>query len=317
MKKLLSIIVPMYNEEEMIPLFFERINETLKKIPDFNKEIVCINDGSKDKTLEILKKMKVSQPNIHIVSFSRNFGHEAAVAAGFKCAQGDVMIVMDADLQDPPEVMLDLIDKYNEGYDVVNAKRVDRRKDSFLKRKTAEWYYKLITKLSGKIRVPENVGNYRLMTRKIVDVINSLPEKNRVFRVLVPYAGFKVATVDFVRQERPAGKTHYNYKNMFNLAGDSIVASTTNPLKWIFMAGIATNALAIFGLIIDLVLSIIDWTSPTISWMWPLGIYSIIMFGLLFTSIILIAIGIIGEYMARMVIDTKGRPVYIIEEEIK
>ena len=317
MKKLLSIIVPMYNEEEMIPLFFERINETLKKIPDFNKEIVCINDGSKDKTLEILKKMKVSQPNIHIVSFSRNFGHEAAVAAGFKCAQGDVMIVMDADLQDPPEVMLDLIDKYNEGYDVVNAKRVDRRKDSFLKRKTAEWYYKLITKLSGKIRVPENVGNYRLMTRKIVDVINSLPEKSRVFRVLVPYAGFKVATVDFVRQERPAGKTHYNYKNMFNLAGDSIVASTTNPLKWIFMAGIATNALAIFGLIIDLVLSIIDWTSPTISWMWPLGIYSIIMFGLLFTSIILIAIGIIGEYMARMVIDTKGRPVYIIEEEIK
>jgi dolichol-phosphate mannosyltransferase len=317
MKKLLSLIVPMYNEEEMIPLFFERVNEVLNRITDYNKEIVCVNDGSIDKTLAILKEMKKTNPSIHIVSFSRNFGHEAAVAAGFQCAQGDVMIVMDADLQDPPEVMIDLIEKYKEGYDVVNAKRVDRRNDSFLKRKTAEWYYKLIYKLSGKIRVPENVGNYRLMSRKVVDVINSLPEKNRVFRVLVPYAGFKVATVDFIRQKRPAGKTHYNYKNMFNLAGDSIVASTTNPLKWIFIAGVGTNFLAIFGLIIDLILSIVDWTMNSITWTWPLGIYSIIMFGLLFTSWILLAIGIIGEYMARMVIDTKGRPVYIIEEEIR
>lgn len=315
MKKLLSIIVPMYNEEEMVSLFFERINDVLNKIPSYNKEIVCVNDGSKDKTLEKLKKLKETQSNIHIVSFSRNFGHEAAVAAGFSYAKGDVIIVMDADLQDPPEVMIDLIAKYEEGYDVVNAKRVDRRKDSFLKRKTAEWYYKLIVKLSGKIKIPENVGNYRLMTRQVVDVINAMPEKNRVFRVLVPFAGFKVATVDFVRQKRVAGKSHYNYKSMFNLAGDSIVASSVTPLKAIFGLGVFTNILAVLGLLIDLGLAITNWCIP-MRWELYLLIYTIIVFGLLFTSLILLSIGIVGEYMARMVVDIKDRPEYIVEEEI-
>lgn len=180
MKKL-SLIVPMYNEEEMIPLFFEKINEVLDQITDYNKEIVCVNDGSKDRTLELLKEYRKSNRNIHIVSFSRNFGHEAAVAAGFKCAEGDVMIVMDADLQDPPEVILDLLKEYKKGYKVVNAKRVDRKSDSFLKRKTAEAYYKVIAKMSGKIKVPENVGNFRLMDREVVDIINALPEKTGFF----------------------------------------------------------------------------------------------------------------------------------------
>ena len=173
MKKL-SLIVPMYNEEEMIPLFFEKIEEVLSQIKDYTKEIVCVNDGSRDRTLELLKEYKKKNKDIHIVSFSRNFGHEAAVAAGFKCAKGDVMIVMDADLQDPPEVMFELLEKYHEGYQVVNAKRVDRKSDSFLKRTTASWYYKIIRKMSGKIKVPENVGNYRLMDRKVVDEINAL-----------------------------------------------------------------------------------------------------------------------------------------------
>ena len=156
MKKI-SLVVPMYNEEEMIPLFFEKMNEVLESIKGYQFEYVLVNDGSRDNTLNLLKEQKKIQKNIKIVSFSRNFGHEAAVCAGFNHADGDAVIVMDADLQDPPEVISKMLEKYEEGYKVVNGKRVDRKKDSFLKRTTAAMFYKLIKKLSGKIKVPENV----------------------------------------------------------------------------------------------------------------------------------------------------------------
>ena len=202
MKKI-SIIVPMYNEEEMIPLFFETTNNVIKQIDNkYKVSYTCVDDGSKDRTLDLLKKQRKLQSNIRIVSFSRNFGHEAAVCAGLKQSNGDIMIVMDADLQDPPEVILQLIKKYEEGYDVVNAKRINREKDPFLKRITAEGFYSIINKLSYKNKIPSNVGNFRLMTRKVVDYINELTESNRVFRVEVPYVGFPTAEVEFVRPER-------------------------------------------------------------------------------------------------------------------
>ena len=207
MKKI-SLVVPMYNEEEMIPLFFEKMNEVLSQIKNYKFEYVLVNDGSRDDTLKMLKEQKKVQNNIKIVSFSRNFGHEAAVCAGFQNADGDAVIVMDADLQDPPEIISKMIEKYEEGYKVVNGKRVDRKKDSFLKRTTASMFYKVIKKLSGKIKVPENVGNYRLLDKEVVDHLNALPEKNRVFRVQVPYIGFKTCEVEFVRPERPKGETN-------------------------------------------------------------------------------------------------------------
>lgn len=315
MKKL-SLIVPMYNEEEMIPLFFEKINEVLSQIKNYTKEIVCVNDGSKDKTLELLKQYKKENNKIHIVSFSRNFGHEAAVAAGFSRALGDVMIVMDADLQDPPEVIFDLLKKYEEGYKIVNAKRVDRKSDSFLKRTTAEMYYKLIYKMSGKIKVPENVGNYRLMDREVVDKINALPEKNRVFRVLVPFAGYKTAVVEFVRAPRPKGESHYNYKSMFKLAGDSIVSSSVAPLKWPLKWSLGIGFLTCIALFIDLILYICHRCNYKFMIQFNFGVFTIILFMFLCLSIILLAIGIIGEYLARIMIESQDRPVYIIEEEL-
>lgn len=315
MKKL-SLIVPMYNEEEMIPLFFEKINEVLSQIKNYTKEIVCVNDGSKDKTLELLKQYKKENNKIHIVSFSRNFGHEAAVAAGFSRALGDVMIVMDADLQDPPEVIFDLLKKYEEGYKIVNAKRVDRKSDSFLKRTTAEMYYKLIYKMSGKIKVPENVGNYRLMDREVVDKINALPEKNRVFRVLVPFAGYKTATVEFVRAPRPKGESHYNYKSMFKLAGDSIVSSSVAPLKWPLKWSLGIGFLTCIALFIDMILYICHRCNFEFMMQFNFGVFTIILFMFLCLSIILFAIGIIGEYLARIMIESQDRPVYIIEEEL-
>ena len=306
----------MYNEEEMIPLFFEKINEVLSQIKNYTKEIVCVNDGSKDKTLELLKQYKKENNKIHIVSFSRNYGHEAAVAAGFSRALGDVMIVMDADLQDPPEVIFDLLKKYEEGYKIVNAKRVDRKSDSFLKRTTAEMYYKLIYKMSGKIKVPENVGNYRLMDREVVDKINALPEKNRVFRVLVPFAGYKTATVEFGRAPRPKGESHYNYKSMFKLAGDSIVSSSVAPLKWPLKWSLGIGFLTCIALFIDMILYICHRCNFEFMMQFNFGVFTIILFMFLCLSIILFAIGIIGEYLARIMIESQDRPVYIIEEEL-
>lgn len=315
MKKI-SLVVPMYNEEEMIPLFFEKMNEVLITLKDYKFEYVLVNDGSKDNTLYLLKEQKKVQNNIKIVSFSRNFGHEAAVCAGFKNADGDAVIVMDADLQDPPEVIEKLLSKYEEGYKVVNAKRVDRKKDSFLKRTTASMFYKLIRKLSGKIKVPENVGNYRLLDKEVVEHLNSLPEKNRVFRVQVPFIGYKTCEVEFIRPERPKGETHYNYKSMFKLAFDSIASSSTTPLIWSSLIGIFGCCL--FGLlfIIDLILYIIQLANITfIPRFDTLGILILISI-FLGVSIILIFLGIIGIYISKITTESQDRPVYIIEEII-
>lgn len=315
MKKI-SLVVPMYNEEEMIPLFFEKMNEIIDGIKNYKFEYVCVNDGSKDKTLDLLKQQKNHQKNIKIVSFSRNFGHEAAVCAGFKNADGDAVIVMDADLQDPPEVIAQMLSKYEEGYKVVNGKRIDRKKDSFLKRTTASMFYKLIRKLSGKIKVPENVGNYRLLDKEVVMYLNSLPEKNRVFRVQVPYLGFKTCEVEFVRPERLKGETHYNYKSMFRLALDSITSSSVAPLMWSTIVGLI--GCFIFGVlfVVDLVLYIIQLTNisfiPRFNGLGFLILISIF----LSMSIILVFLGLIGVYISKITTESQDRPVYIIEELI-
>ena len=308
MKKI-SIIVPMYNEEEMIPLFFETTNNVIKNLDNkYKVSFTCVDDGSKDRTLDLLKKQRKIQSNIRIISFSRNFGHEAAVCAGLKQSNGDIIIVMDADLQDPPEVILQLIKKYEEGYDVVNAKRINREKDSFLKRITAEGFYYIINKLSTKNKIPSNVGNFRLMTRKVVDYINELTESNRVFRVEVPYVGFPTAEVEFVRPDRIKGKTHYNYKSMFRLAGDSIVSNSIEPLRWILLLGIGFLIISIILFIIFLILKLTK----------VLGTLGIILSTIsIWGSIILICIGIVGNYVGRTLIETQKRPLYYIKEEIE
>lgn len=318
MKKL-TIVAPMYNEKDMVPYFFEKINEVVSKITNYQVTILCVNDGSKDNTLELLKKQREIQDNIHIVSFSRNFGHEAAVAAGLKQADGDIVVVMDADLQDPPELMLEMIKKYESGYDVVNAKRINREKDPFLKRVTAEMFYSFIAKLSGKIKIPYNVGNYRLMSRRVVDYVNALKEKNHVFRIQVPYVGFKTTEVEFVRPKRLHGETHYNYKSMFSLAGDSITSSSTMPLRWSFFLGLVLGFLATVGFIAFLVLYFIGRCGNSIL----LPYIDIFSLGMTFTfisiwgSILLLIIGIVGEYVGRILIESQDRPLYYIEEEIK
>ncbi len=313
--KLISIVAPMYNEEEMATMFYETISKIINNENNYNFEIVLVNDGSKDKTLSILKELKSKDDRIHLISFSRNYGHEAAICAGMKEAKGDAIIIMDADLQDPPEVIHDLLKKFEEGYEVVNAKRGDRKKDSFLKRFTAEKYYDVIYKLSGKIRVPKNIGNFRLISRKVLDYINALPEKSRVFRVIVPYVGFKTTEVEFVRPKRPKGESKYNYKSMFSLAGDSIVSSSPIPLMWSLKVGLVVSSLSFLGMLLFLVFWILSankvaFTNINNPYFFLLFVITF-FFGLTF-----IFIGLIGEYLARIFKEAQNRPLYIIDEDL-
>lgn len=310
MKKI-TVIVPMYNEEEMISLFFEKVNQVLEGITAYQTEILCVNDGSKDKTLELLKKQREIQNNLHIVSFSRNFGHEAGVAAGLEHATGDIVIVMDADLQDPPELIPELIKKYEEGYEVVNAKRVNRKQDSFLKRFTAETFYKVVAKMSGKVKIPQNVGNYRLMTRRVVDHVNQLREKTRVFRVAVPFVGFKTTSVEFTRPKRPKGESHYSYKSMFHLAENSIISSSNVPLKWSLKFGLVTGFLFLISSIIFTILYFVD-KSNVLTYL-PLMLISYLF---LAVAIIVTFIGIHGMYLGRIFTEVQDRPLFEVEEEI-
>lgn len=310
MKKI-SIVVPMYNESEVVEIFFEVINKVLESINNYQFEIIPVNDGSKDDTLHKLLKISEKQNNIKIVNLSRNFGHESALAAGLSVSKGDATIIMDADLQDPPELIAELISKWEEGYKVVNAKRGNREKDTFMKRFTAEQFYTVINMFNEKVKVPKNVGNYRLLDKEVLDKINDLPEKNRVFRVLVPFVGYKTTEIDFVRPERAAGTTHYNYKSMIRLAIDSITSTTTVPLKIATKFGIISSIIGFITIIIVVIRKLIN--PEQIADGWTTLISVILLIG----GIQILFLGVLGEYIGRIFIETKDRPVYIIDEVIE
>ena len=315
MKKLISIVVPMYNEHEMVDIFFERINQIVQENNAYDFEILVVNDGSKDDTLALLKEHKKHQSNLTIVSLSRNFGHEPAVAAGLSKAKGDAVVVMDCDMQDPPEVISEMLKKFEEGYEVVNGRRASRKEDSMMKRLTAKEFYKICDKMSGKIRVPQNVGHFRLISRRVIDEVNKLTENNRVFRIQVPYVGFKTTEVLFTRAKREKGKTKYNYKSMTKLAMDAFASSTIEPLTWPIKWGVFSTALTGLSFLVELILFILFKTNTF------MGIstngyafWCILNCIFLALSVLLIALGIVSLYMSRMYLDTQKRPFYIIDE---
>ena len=313
--KLISIVVPMYNEAPVVALFFNRVNEVLSSIEGYRFEIVAVNDGSKDDTLALLKQQQETQDNLVVVSLSRNFGHEPAVAAGLKVASGDAVIPMDADLQDPPELIKQFLEKFEEGYEVVNAKRASRLDDSFMKRTTAKYFYALIGKISGKVKIPNNVGHFRLISRRVCDEINALSEKNRVFRIEVPYIGHKTTEVLFKRPKRIGGVSHYNYKSMFKLAFDAIAASTSTPLHWPMKFTVAFTFLFGLSWATQLVLFILGITSV----MTPLAndahyTWLIVnLVGFLFL-VIMFFLSIMSLYLARVFIETQNRPFFVIDD---
>jgi dolichol-phosphate mannosyltransferase len=308
MKKI-SIIVPMYNEEKVVSLFFSAMDKVLEKLTQYSFELVIVNDGSKDGTYPLLLEEQKRRSNLVLVNLSRNFGHEPAVAAGIATATGDALIPMDADLQDPPELIKDLLEKFEEGFDVVNAKRKTRHEDTFLKRFTAIQFYKFIARLAGKVKIPQNVGHFRLISRRVADEVIRLTERNRVFRIEVPFLGFKTTEVYFDRPKRVAGETHYNLKSMVKLAVDSIASTTSVPLVWptwiaIFWEFIV--GLSIVGQVVVLIFVPID---SMVHWIWLAG--NVLGVGLAFMFYVL---AILALYLSRVFIETQNRPFYVIDD---
>ncbi len=301
----ISIVCPVYNEEEVIDIFLGNIIAILEKI---NKtyEIIFINDGSTDDTFNIILNAKTRHKNIFILNLSRNFGKEAALTAGLEYANGEAVIPIDVDLQDPPELIVKFIEKWEEGYDVVLAKRVDRSSDSFAKKLSAEFFYKIHNKISD-ISMPNNVGDYRLMSRKVIETLKKLPENQRFMKGLFAWAGYKTAIIEYKRETRVAGDSSFNGWKLWNFALDGITSFSTVPLRiWLYL-GIVISILAfIYGSIIIIRTLIFDVDLP--------GYASLLAAILFLGGIQLIGIGILGEYIGRTYKESKRRPSYIIDE---
>ncbi len=298
-----SIIVPLYNEELVINQSYKRIKEVMDSTNE-SYEIVFVNDGSKDRTREIAEEICSRDDNIKLINFSRNFGHQAAITAGMDLALGDAIIVIDADLQDPPEVMLKMIEKWKEGYEVVYGKRVKREGETFFKKFTARVYYRLLRRMTT-VDVPVDAGDFRLIDRKVCNTLIALPERNRYVRGLVSWVGYKQTYVEFIRQERFAGETKYPLKKMFKLACDGITALSYKPLIIAGHFGILALLVGIILMFVDIMKAIIN-KSSVLNFTMIIGI-NMMMFG-----VVLGCIGIMGQYIGRIFDESKGRPIYII-----
>lgn len=304
----LSLVVPVFNEEDAIPLFYEKV-KNYNYFNNFDIEFVFINDGSSDNTENILNMLSQNDSSVVVLHFSRNFGKEPALFAGLEYSTGDIVIPIDVDLQDPIEVIPELIEKYKEGYDVVLAKRADRTSDTLLKRKTALWFYKFHNKIS-KPKIEENVGDFRLMSREVVEAIKSLPEKNLFMKGILSWVGFDTAIVEYTREERVAGATKFNGWKLWNLALEGITSFSSMPLKlWTYIGLIIASIsfLYAFFLIVDKVF-----------YGNPVPGYPSLMAAVLFLGgVQLIGIGVLGEYVGRIYTETKNRPKYILKDKNK
>ena len=302
----ISIIAPCYNEEETIEPFLRRIEEILTQI-DEPYEIVLINDGSKDNTLNVLLNAKQNFKNIRIINFSRNFGKEAALTAGLDKARGEAAIPIDVDLQDPPELIKELVAKWREGYDVVLAKRADRTSDSFAKRVSADLFYKLNGKISN-VDIPNNVGDFRLMSKRVVEALKQLPENQRFMKGLFAWVGFKTTVIEYAREKREAGQSSFNGWKLWNFALDGITSFSTLPLRiWLYIGALVSFLSFLYGSFIILKTLIFGVDLP--------GYASLAVIMLFLGGIQLIGIGILGEYIGRIYSESKRRPSYIIEGE--
>lgn len=302
----ISIICPCFNEEKVINIFLERIEPVLKNLGK-NYEIIFINDGSTDDTFEVLLDAKNKHNNIRILNLSRNFGKEAALTAGLENAKGEVIIPIDVDLQDPPELISSFMEKWEEGYDIVLAKRSDRSSDSLAKRLTAKYFYKIHNIISDN-SIPHNVGDYRLMSKKVVQTLNTLPENQRYMKGLFSWVGYKTAIVEYKREVRVAGETSFNGWKLWNLALDGITNFSTVPLKvWLYLGVIISMFSFFYGGFIIIKTLVLGIDLP--------GYASLLTTILFLGGIQLIGIGVLGEYIGRIYKEAKRRPIYIIENE--
>ena len=305
MKKI-TIIVPSYNEEEALPYLYERLNTLMNNLNQYEFEVLFVNDGSKDKTLELIKEMREKDNRISYVNFSRNFGKETAMIAGLDYATGDAVIFIDADLQDPPEVIPELIKYWEEGYDDVYARRNSRKGETFLKKFTSKMYYKVLQSLT-RVEIQKDTGDFRLLDRRCVNALKKMRETQRCSKSMFSWIGYKKKEVMYDRDPRVAGTTKWNYKKLIDLAIDGITAFTTSPLRISTYLSIPT----FLSFIIYLIYIIIKGVTNNIGIQ---GYQILILLCLFFFGSIILLIGIIGEYLGRIFNETKNRPLYFVDE---
>lgn len=308
-KKLLSIVTPLFNEEENILLHYKELSAIVSKFKYFNDyEIIFVNDGSKDNSLNILKKISNNDKKIKIISFTRNFGHEQATTAGINNASGDAVVLIDADLQDPPKLILEFEKEYQNGFDIIYGQRKKRLKETWFKKITSKAFYPIF-KMLTKIDMPKDVGDFCLISRKAINIFNKLPEKSRFVRGLIYWSGLPKKAILFIRRKRAAGKTKYNYIKLTIFALENIISFSTAPIYFMIFFSLFTMITCFLGIAAALILKIFDfvlmqgWTS--------------LMIGILFLfSTTFFFLGIIGLYIGKIFEEIKQRPTYLINEKI-
>ena len=301
---LLSLVVPVFNEEEAVDIFVEAVTRVLDAA-SLRFEIVFVNDGSRDDTLVHLLDCGERDKRLRTVNLSRNFGKEAALTAGIDNARGDVLVPMDIDLQDPPELIAAFLAKWREGYDVVYGVRAERSSDTHAKRLSAGWFYRIFNMLSP-VRIPAHAGDFRLVDRRAVEVLRQLPERNRFMKGLFAWVGFNAVGVPYERPARSAGHSKFNLWHLWNFAVDGLVSFSTTPLRAWFYVGVAIAGIAfVYALFIVTRVLLFGIDTP--------GYASLLIVVLLMGGIQLLSLGIIGEYLGRLFLEVKGRPIYVVE----
>lgn len=304
MKKLISILIPCYNEALSLPILIPKLEDIANNLKQYDWEFLCVNDGSKDNTLEVLRELHTVYNRVNYIDLSRNYGKENAMLAGFDYVKGDCMVIMDADLQHPPHVILQMLEKWEEGYDDVYASRLTRGKESWLRKKLSLLYYRILQR-STRLEVLPNVGDFRLLDRRCINALKQLRENNRYTKGMYCYIGFKKTYVTFETEDRIAGESSMNYKTLINLAIEGILSYTTVPLRIATVIGVLTS---LFAFIYMLVVFI-----KTLLYGDPVQGYPTMMIVILFLGgIQLLALGILGEYIGRIFTETKNRPVYFV-----
>ncbi|KLN63184.1 glycosyltransferase family 2 protein [Vibrio sp. VPAP30] len=300
----LSVIVPYFNEQDALPELHSRLTSVLERLPD-SSEIIYIDDGSTDRSLSVVESFISRSSSIQSVALSRNFGKEAAMSAGLEHCNGLAVILVDADLQDPPELIPQMLDKWREGYDVVNMQRAERLGETWFKRKSAAAFYRILNSMV-KSNIPENVGDFRLLSREVVDHINRLPERNRYMKGIFAWPGFKQATIQFKRDARFCGETKWNYLKLIGLAVDGITSFSIRPLRIAtFLGCLIAGGAFIYGVMI--VVKTLLFGDPVT------GYPSMMVVQLALGGIQLLSIGVLGEYIGRIFIETKQRPLYLVQ----
>ncbi len=302
----LSLVIPIFNEAETVQLFLEKVNQVFDNRRSVSIEFLFVNDGSTDATLEVLLARQLQDTRIKILDLSRNFGKEAALTAGLYAAKGDVIVPIDVDLQDPPELILEMIVKWREGYEVVLGRRINRESDTWAKRAAANWFYKIHNKIANP-KLPENVGDFRLIDRSVVEALKELPESRRFMKGLFAWVGFRTTYVDYVRPERIAGTTKFNGWKLWNFALEGVTSFSTDPLRiWTYLGFIVSLISFIFAIFIVIRVMVSGADVPG---------YASLMVAITFLGgLQLIGIGVIGEYLGRTYVESKRRPIFLIRQ---